>query len=198
MTEPYPDSEGPAAPGDQATVDRLLERHLPAVRAFVRVHLGPRLRARESASDVVQSVCRELLTHRGRFQHGGEQGFAAWLFTTARRKIANRVRDLDRDKRDPRREAGQLVDGDLADLGVAYARISSPSGKALRAEEIARLEAAMDRLPAPQAEVISLAHLVGLSRAEIGVRMGKSEEAVRTLLHRAMARLSILLGDPEE
>jgi RNA polymerase sigma-70 factor (ECF subfamily) len=143
----------------------------------------------------VQSVCRELLTHQERFQYPGEQQFLAWLYTTARRKISNRVRDLGRDKRDARREIGGLAESAMAELGAAYARVSSPSGRALRAEEIARLEAAIDRLPEEQREVVTLAHLAGLSRAEIGEQMGKTEEAVRALLHRAKARLAILLED---
>lgn len=182
-----------AAQGDQDALAQLLERHLPSVRAFVRSHMGPQLRARESMSDVVQSVCRELLLHRDAFQHPDENGFQAWLFTTARRKIANRARDLVRDKRDVRREVGDLGESAFGALGAAYARISSPSGKALVAEEVRRLEAAIDQLPEEHREVITLAHLAGLSRAEIGVRMGRSEEAVRALLHRAMARLMILL-----
>lgn len=182
-----------AAAGDEQALAILLARHLPAMRAFVRAHMGAQLRARESSSDLVQSVCRELLTHQERFQYPGEQQFLAWLFTTARRKIANRARDLERDKRDARREVGGLAESAMAELGAAYAKVSSPSGKALRAEEIARLEAAVDQLPDEQREVVTLAHLAGLSRAEIGVQMGKTEEAVRALLHRAKARLAILL-----
>ncbi|HEX5050968.1 MAG TPA: sigma-70 family RNA polymerase sigma factor [Planctomycetota bacterium] len=187
-----------AANGDPGALDDLLAQHLPAVRAFVRAHMSPRLRARESASDLVQSVCRELLTHKERFRHPGEHGFEAWLFTTARRKVANRARDLDRQKRDAQRELGDLSETAINTLGAAYARISSPSGRALRQEDIERLEAAIDQLPDEQREVITLAHLVGLSRAEIGARMGKTEEAVRALLHRAKARLAILLGNPTD
>ncbi len=184
-----------AAAGDEQALATLLSRHLPAVRAFVRAHMGPQLRAHESSSDLVQSVCRELLTHQERFQYPGEQQFLAWLYTTARRKISNRVRDLGRDKRDARREIGGLAESAMAELGAAYARVSSPSGRVLRAEEIARLEAAIDQLPDEQREVVTLAHLAGLSRAEIGAQMGKTEEAVRALLHRAKARLAILLED---
>jgi RNA polymerase sigma-70 factor (ECF subfamily) len=155
--------------------------------------MGPQLRARESMSDIVQSVCRELLTHQDRFQYPDENGFQAWLFTAARRKIANRARDLERDKRDAGREIAGLDESGIAALGAAYARISTPSGQALRAEEINRLEAAIDQLPEEQREVITLAHLVGLSRAAIGEQMGRTEEAVRALLHRAKAKLSILL-----
>jgi RNA polymerase sigma-70 factor (subfamily 1) len=184
-----------AAAGDAAALDLLLTLHLPAVRAFVRLHMGPDLRARESMSDIVQSVCRELLTHKERFHFGGEGGFKAWLFTAARRKIANRARELEHQKRDVQREVAGLSEGHIAALGGAYARISSPTGAALRREDVERLEAAIDRLTDEQKEVITLAHLVGLSRAEIGAHMGRTEEAVRALLHRAMARLSILL-DP--
>lgn len=183
-----------AARGDTDALGKLLDRHLPSVRAFVRAHMGPHLRARESSSDLVQSVCRELLTHQERFQHPGEHGFEAWLYTTARRKIANRARDLGRDKRDAQREVGGLEASAIDGLGAAYARMSSPSGNALRREEIAQLEAAIDQLPDEQKEVLTLAHLAGLSRAEIGAHMGKTEEAVRALLHRAKARLSILMG----
>ncbi len=182
-----------AARGDDQALAVLLQRHLPAIRAYVRTHMAPHLRARESVSDVVQSVCRELLTHQERFQHPGDSGFVAWLYTTARRKIQNRARDLGRDKRDFGRELAGLSESAVAELGGAYARISSPSGRALRQEEIARLEAAIDQLPEEQREVVTLAHLVGLSRAEIGVQMGRTEEAVRALLHRAKARLAILL-----
>ncbi|MCA8953935.1 MAG: sigma-70 family RNA polymerase sigma factor [Planctomycetes bacterium] len=185
-----------AAQGDEAALAQLLERHLPSVRAFVRCHMGPELRARESTSDVVQSVCRELLTHRDAFRHPDENGFQAWLFTTARRKIANRARDIMQQKRDARREVADLRESAIAALGGAYSRVSTPSARALVAEEVERLEAAIEQLPEEQREVITLAHLAGLSRAEIGERMGRSEEAVRALLHRAMARLMILLdGD---
>jgi len=44
--------------------------------------------------------------------------------------------------------------------------------------------------------VITLAHLVGLARAEIAQQMGKSEGAVRVLLHRALARMAAILSGP--
>ena len=40
------------------------------------------LRAMESTSDIVQSVCREILQHKDRFQYPGEDGFRRWLYTT--------------------------------------------------------------------------------------------------------------------
>lgn len=188
-----------AARGDQAAVERLLEMHLPSVRAFVRAHMNAQLRARESSSDIVQSVCRELLTHQDRFQHPSEGAFAAWLFTTARRKISNRVRDMERDKRDVGREVtGNGGDAfDLASLGAAYSRFTSPSASVMRREEVERLEGALERMTPEHREVLTLAHLAGLSRKEIAEQIGSTEEAVRAMLHRAMARLSLLLEGGE-
>ena len=47
--------------------------------------------------------------------------------------------------------------------------------------------------------MVTLAHLVGLSRAEIANQMGRSETAVRSHLHRALARLGVVLKqlDPD-
>jgi RNA polymerase sigma-70 factor (ECF subfamily) len=182
-----------AASGDRLAVEMLIDQNLSSVRAYVRSHMGPKLRARESASDLVQSVCRDLLTHQDRFAHPSAEAFRAWLFTTARRKVQNRARDLEREKRDAAREVQGVEEAQLASLGAAYARVTNPGERALRNEEIARLESAIESLPEEQREVLTLAHFVGLSRAEIAKQLGKTEEGVRSMLHRAMARLSVLL-----
>jgi DNA-directed RNA polymerase specialized sigma24 family protein len=57
-------AQNPAGgPGDQLAIEALLERHLPGLRAFVRLRAGPAVRTRESTTDVVQSACREVLAH---------------------------------------------------------------------------------------------------------------------------------------
>ena len=187
-----------AAQGDQQAVERLLELHLPSVRAYVRAHMGKQLRARESSSDIVQSVCRELLTHQERFRYPSESAFVAWLFTTARRKISNRARDFGRQKRDVDREIASTNNLDLGSLTAAYTRSNSPSQQAIRLEEIAQLEAGLDRLSPEHREVLTLAHLAGLSRSEIATQTGQTEDAVRAMLRRAMARLAIYLEAPDD
>ena len=187
-----------AAAGDRAAVERLLERFLPDVRAFVRLRAGPALRARESSSDLVQSVCREILEHAERFRYPSEGAFKHWLFTTAQRKLQHRHEYWMAQKRGAVGEvpidSGQGSSaGDVPDLMSRYRRFSSPSRAASLREEVERVEAAFDQLSEEHREVITLAHLTGLSRAEIAERMQRSEGAVRVLLHRALARLSGLL-----
>jgi RNA polymerase sigma-70 factor (ECF subfamily) len=188
-----------AAAGDRGALETLLQRFLPDVRAFVRLRAGPQLRARESNSDLVQSVCREILEHAERFQHPSEGAFKHWLFTTAQRKIQHRHEYWTAQKRGAAGEVSLDAETDssgseaLPDLMSRYRRFSSPSGVASLREEAGRIESAFDRLSEEHREVISLAYLAGLSRAEIAERMQRSEGAVRVLLHRALARMSGLL-----
>lgn len=178
--------------GDEEALEALLDQYLPGLRAFVRLRAGPMLRARESNSDLVQSICREVLTHKERFQHPSPAAFKQWLYTTAQRKIANRYEHWRTAKRDVgREEAG--VSGASSDEGRllgAYRDFISPSRELMAQEEIARIEAAFDELSEEYREVILLAKVAGLSRQEIGERMGKKEGAVRTLLSRALAKLA--------
>jgi RNA polymerase sigma-70 factor (ECF subfamily) len=187
-----------AAAGDRAAMETLLQRFLPDVRAFVRLRAGPQLRARESNSDLVQSVCREILEHAERFRHPSEGAFKHWLFTTAQRKIQHRHEYWTAQKRGvvgevPLDAGPDGAEALVPDLMSRYRRFSTPSGVASLREEAERVEAAFDGLSEEHREVISMAYLTGLSRAEIAERMQRSEGAVRVLLHRALARLSGLL-----
>ena len=185
-----------AARGDRDAVAELVQRYLPGLRAFVRLRAGPVIRARESSSDIVQSVCREVIEHIDRFQHPNDAAFKHWLYTTALRKIANRAEHWQAEKRDGAREAdlgSRGVDGEV-ELAACYRTFSTPSGKAELKDEIERVERAFENLSEEHREVITLAHLTGLSRAEIAERTGRNEEAVRASLYRGMARLSALLG----
>lgn len=175
----------PAGPDD---VQRLVARYLPALRAFVRLRMGRELRATEESCDLVQSVAREVLQHADRFQHGGETGFREWLFTTAHRKVVNRLDHWRTAKRDLRQAQALELPGELAGLG------GTPSQHASAREQLAQVEAAFDHLTDEQRDIVMQSRLLGMSHAEIAQRHGKTEVAVRQTLSRAMARLSAVLA----
>ncbi len=203
---PQPDPEGAsrdlierASRGDALAVDSLIERHLPGLRAFIRIKAGELVRGQESCSDLVQSVCREVLEGAGRFDYRGEAAFRQWLFTTALRKIVARQRHHCAEKRDVRRERiVSPVESASRDRALldAYTGLHTPSRLAAAREEVERVEGAIARLPEEYREVICLSRLMGLGHAEIAAQLGRSEGAVRVLLHRALARLSRLLEAP--
>ncbi|HVS19206.1 MAG TPA: sigma-70 family RNA polymerase sigma factor [Planctomycetota bacterium] len=174
-------------PSSEEGLEALIERHLPGLRAYVRLRMGPELRARESASDLVQSTCREVLQHAGRFRHGGETGFRHWLYTTAQRKVANRVEYYRAGKRDA---AMEVAPGGEESLAALYQTISTPSRGLMTRERIQEIEQAFDGLSEPHREVILLARIVGLGHAQVARTMGRSEQATRSLLHRALAELA--------
>lgn len=191
-----------AARGDARALEALMDRHLPALRAFVRVRAGHVVRAHESSSDVVQSVCREVLENAERFQHPSEGAFRRWLFRTALRKLSDRRDYHLAEKRDAFRrvpigdaseDPNSIRESRLVDV---YRSIATPSRQLAARDEIERVESALERLSEDEREVIVQAHLMGLSRAEIAESMDRSPGAVRVLLHRALAKLvDMMAGD---
>ncbi len=167
-------------------VPDLLVQHLGPLRTYLRLHLDPLLRARESCSDLTQSVFRECLeeAHRVEFRH--EAAFRKWLFQKALSKIVDRRRYWLADKRHPAHEAAVGPD-------TLPAPSASVSGLAIRAEDLGMLEQCFEDLSPDHRAVIVQARLIGQSHAEIAAETGRSVEAVGMLLHRALARLARLM-----
>ena len=199
MTDPLQQLVERASHGDALAVDQLLERTLPSLGAFVRLRCGPVLRAHESASDIVQSACRDVLGQLDKFRWNGESGFRAWLFTAAMRKIADRAEYWKAQKRDSAREVRLVTRDDDGDTRVAdvYRTVCTPSQVAVGRELMERIERAFESLTDEQREVIALARIAGLSHADIAQRMGWTEVNARQKLYRALAALSEVLDGGE-
>ncbi len=186
--------------GDREALEQLLSSELPGLRAYVRLRAGAALRERESASDLVQSTCREVLGKLEAFQYGGEAGFRNWLYAAALRKIVNRAEHWGAQKRDARREVplqgGPPSVSDDRGLADIYCTLGSPSQHAIAHETLDAMEAAFDRLPEDRREIIVLARIVGLDHAAIAQQLGCSEATARQRLFRALAELAEWL-EPE-
>ena len=107
-----------ACSGDPAAVDELLAAHLPALRAYLRIHLPAELRQRESCSDLVNSVAREVLQAQDGFDYRGPEAFRGWLYSWARHKIQDRLRYWHADKRAIGRERQIGEDESLGQLAA--------------------------------------------------------------------------------
>ena len=185
-----------ASKGDASALSELLERMLPDLRAFVRLRAGRLVRRHDHESDIVQSVCREVLEHADRFQYASEDAFRRWLFTTTLRKLSNR-----RDSHlAARRQEGLNAMGatDQSALLDVYARVATPSRHVEAREECARIEAAMAELSDDERAIIVLTRVAQISRADIAAELGIGESAVRMRLHRALAKLGVLITNEDE
>ncbi len=172
-----------ASQGDEPDLGRLVAHYLPHVREFVRLRIGPGLRQRESDSDIVQSVCRELVEDWDRLDYRGEAAFRGWLFTAALNKIREKGRFHGRERRDGGRETAAG-----AEFEVALS--PSPSQFAMGGETREQLERIMDEMPDDYREVITLCRIARLPNSVVAEQMGRSVGAVRQLLGRALLQLS--------
>lgn len=184
-----------ARDGAPGAMDGLMERVLPELRAYVRLNAGQQIRRMESSSDLVQSICREVLEDLGGFRGDGAGQFRHWLFTVALNKIQMKGRHYGAQKRDVQREAGVRADESI--LG-AYGSICTPSRHAAANEELGRIESAFDRLPDDYRQVLTLCCMMELPHREVAEQMQRNEPAVRKLLSRARARLGLELALDEE
>ena len=174
---------------------------MTGLRAFVRLRLGRQLRVRESSLDLVQSVCREALEGLHRFEYRGPNSFRNWLLRQAENKIRDRGRYWNRARRSLDREAGavtSLLSQERTGGQTLINQLRSfatPSRHAVAREDLTRAESAFARLAPDSRRVIVLARVQGLSHKQVAQIMDRSEAATRTLLSRALARLSSLLED---
>ena len=175
---------------ERPAIEQLLVRHLPGLEAFVRLRMGPGLRAVATPPDLVQPVCREVLEDLTGFEFRGEAPFRHWLYVRAENKLREKHRYHHAQKRDRGQEVALP---DASTFLPAYRTLCSPSHELEVRETMRRVEAAFDQLPDDYREAVTLHKLCGLSHQEIAERMGRSEGAVRNLVYRGISRLALLV-----
>jgi RNA polymerase sigma-70 factor (ECF subfamily) len=145
--------------------------------------LPPTLRAKGGASDLVQETY--ATAHRCRHQFRGRTAaeLRAWLRSILVSELrAFRRAYLNTAARDIRRELT------LAD-GLTASADSTVVSELVRFEELAGLESAVARLGPLPREAVILRCEHGLSFAQIGDRLGCTEEAARKTFTRALTQL---------
>lgn len=146
----------------------LYDRHFSRIYGFVY----SRVRDRETAEDVTSEVFCKALAAIGRYQQSGRP-FSAWLFRIA----VNAINDHHRAWR-PTQDLDSAVMVADPQLPVADQVVEST--------EAARAWAAIDELSAQQRAALTLKLGEDMMLAQIGEILGKSEGAVKLLVHRGM------------
>lgn len=166
--------------GAIAEPDDSLARYRGYLSLLARHDVSPRLQALIDVSGVVQQTL--LDAHQSPPRARTEAETAAWLRAIFRHNLADEVRRREARKRASHRERP-------LDLGDPPAGYSSPSQRAIRAEELMRLAEAVKLLPDAQRRAVELHHLEGRSLAEIAETLGATKPAVAGLLHRGLKAL---------
>jgi RNA polymerase sigma-70 factor, ECF subfamily len=186
--------------GDGPALGTLLERYRNYLTLLVRVQIGKRLQGKVDPDDLLQETFLEAHRGIGRFRGETEQEFLAWLRQILAAILANQIRRYfgtkRRDLRLERELADDLDRSSCAIDGALVAPQSSPSHQASRREQSILLADALQRLPEDYREVIILRQLEDLSFPEVSRRMGRSEDSVKNLWARALAKLRRMMEDP--
>lgn len=180
MTDP-----GDEVPEPAPTLRELLPRHLPQLESYVRRHMSQTLRDRESATDLVNSVCGDLLASGVEFVYRGEPQLQAWLRTVVANKVCERLRYFGAGKR--RSGAGEPgpVDEEPAAVDAR-----TPSQDAMLHEDLSLLDRGLATLPEHYRELIVRVHLHGEPHAQVAADRGQSVAATRNMLTRALVKLA--------
>ena len=166
-----------ARAGDHVAWDTLLSRLRPIIWALCR----RQLRDDADASSVTQNVLYRVHGGFGRFRGTSVPQLLAWV-----RKITARALIDWRRKAPP---TAKPLPSDLFDS-------SSTVGTELaQAEDMARLTAAVERLPEPYRAVIVARLLQKQSCVDIARHMGRTDVWVRVTCMRALRRLRQELGE---
>jgi RNA polymerase sigma-70 factor (ECF subfamily) len=144
---------------------RPIEDHRDYLRLLVHLQIGPRLRAKLDASDVVQQAILQAHARRDQFRGRTEGEWLAWLRAILANALAAAARRFETQARNPGRERSLEAELDRSASQLERLLVadqSSPSELAVRGEELLRLAEALARLPDDQRQVIELHYLQGL------------------------------------
>ena len=170
---------------------RLLERFRDYLALLARLQLGPKLRGKFDASDVVQQTPLEAYAKRDQF-HGTEAERPAWLRQILARNLADALRAFGQAKRDVDRERSleAAIQESSARLGAwLAAEQSSPSQRAQGHEDATRLAEALAELPEDNRDALVLHYCESQPLAEVAKRMDRSTASVAGLLKRGLKQL---------
>jgi RNA polymerase sigma-70 factor (ECF subfamily) len=176
-----------AARADPAHFDALYRKYLAQVYSFAVYEL----RNHHDAEDATERTFLSALAALPRFDDRAdpvEDGpdastFRLWLFRIARNVIAEH-----------RRAARRRPSAPL-ELVATAADPLDVEADAVRRESTDAALRAVDRLPEDRRRALLLRFVHELSTREIAAVLGRSEGAVRVLIHRGLRRVAVELGD---
>jgi RNA polymerase sigma-70 factor (ECF subfamily) len=176
-----------AAQADPARFDALYRKYVAQVYSYAYYEL----RDHHEAEDATERTFMSALGALARFEERaapadgtGASTFRVWLFQIARNTVAERRRRLRRRPEAP-----------LEAAETTPAMIDIEDDAARRDDVVAALKA-IDRLPDDRRRALLLRFVEEMSTTEIAGVLGRSDGAVRVLIHRALRSVARDLGDP--
>lgn len=167
-----------AQSGDQEALSTLYTFYFPRVYRYV----AGRVRSTQDAEDVTEEVFLKLVANLKRYEWRGLP-FGAWVFRIARNEVVSHARRQRR--RGIPAQLSETMPDDRQDHVAAYELQAT----------IEVVREATAKLPPAQRDVISLRFGAGLSVAETALALGKTQNNVKVLQHKAIAKLQGMVAE---
>lgn len=167
-----------AQSGDQESLSTLYTFYFPRVYRYV----AGRVRSTQDAEDVTEEVFLKLVANLKRFEWRGLP-FGAWVFRIARNEVVSHARRQRR--RGIPAQLSETMPDDRQDHVAAYELQAT----------IEVVREATAKLPPAQRDVISLRFGAGLSVAETALALNKTQNNVKVLQHKAIAKLQGMVAE---
>ena len=166
---------------DPREFEPLYRKYVGQVYSFALYELRDHHAAEDVTAQVFLRALRGLPVFRER-EVAPASTFRVWLFQIARNAISNERRRVRRHPEAPLDLAAELRAGD------------DPHERAAEREREARAWDAVRRLPAERRRALILRFVHEMTTAEIASVLGRTEGAVRVLIHRALRSVAADLG----
>lgn len=166
---------------DKAAFGELYERYLQKIYSYVYYRMGNV----HDAEDLTAKVFFRALAHIGNYVEQGVP-FQAWLYRIAHNLVANWHRDQSRRK---------IIA--LDDYVAHSLQTEAPDRLTEELEERNQLLEAVRRLPEDRQQLLLLKFVEQMSNADIGLVMGRTEGAVKSLYHRTLLALREEMNQPQ-
>ena len=175
-----------AAQDDPTRFEALYRKYVAQVYSYAAYEL----RDRHDAEDATERTFLAAMTHLPRFEErarpddgDGASTFRVWLFQIARNVVADRRRQSSRRPETPLEAAAGLADAVDLEADVT------------RRDQARAALGAIGRLRGDRRQALVLRFVDEMSTAEIAGILGRSEGAVRVLIHRALRSVARDLGE---
>ena len=161
------------AAGEEGAINECYSALGPMVLGYLR-----RFVSRDEAEDVLQRVFYEVWRNRDRYDPA--RSLEAWVLGIARKRAIDQLRRR-RSNVVPLEELRDIAGDDGRELAERYARATE-------------VRAALERLPAEQREVLTLAYFGDLTQTQVAERLGVPLGTVKARAFRGLRRLADILG----